>query len=191
MFLNQSVYVIGGGNSLRGFDYSFLKNKTTIAINSAYKFVPNPSIIYFMDQSWALKHEQELLNHPAPKYTSYPTIVPEPSVCGSKPLLHTGNFGYDNDPWCVRGNNSGVQAINFVANHGAKEIILLGFDFGKVDGRSHFHDEYIQDSDHVYQMYKDSFDSMIPFIQIPVCHCTQIAGTRHYTPTQKVNFLPK
>ena len=42
MFTNQSVYVIGGGNSLRGFDYSFLKNKTTIAINSAYKFVPNP-----------------------------------------------------------------------------------------------------------------------------------------------------
>ena len=48
---NKSVYIIGGGNSLRRFNFKTLKNKTTIAINRAFFFVPNPNYFITVDHS--------------------------------------------------------------------------------------------------------------------------------------------
>lgn len=47
-FKDKTVFIIGGGNSLSGFDFSRLENKCVIALNSAYKFVGKDAV-FFLD----------------------------------------------------------------------------------------------------------------------------------------------
>jgi len=45
----QTVYLIGGGPSLKGFDWNRLRNKKSIAINKAIKFWPEADAMYWTD----------------------------------------------------------------------------------------------------------------------------------------------
>ena len=137
---DQTVFIIGGGSSLSNFDFTKLNGKSVIAINSAYRYVDNNAILYWMDQTWARQQKNELINHPSIlRFTSFSTIVPYPQVGKAYPLLKTGEFGYDSDIGQVKGNNSGSQAINFAATFNPKQIVLLGFDGGPINDKTHFH----------------------------------------------------
>ena len=49
----QTVYLIGGGPSLKNFNWSSLKDKKTIAINKAIKTWPNADAAYWTDgRTW-------------------------------------------------------------------------------------------------------------------------------------------
>jgi len=48
----RSVFVVGGGPSLSGFDFQSLHGKNTIAVNSSIFFVPNPDYFITMDFTW-------------------------------------------------------------------------------------------------------------------------------------------
>ena len=40
--MNDSVFIVGGGPSLKNFDFNFLKGKDVIAVNKAVFGVPDP-----------------------------------------------------------------------------------------------------------------------------------------------------
>lgn len=40
------------------------------------------------------------------------------------------------------GSNSGYQVINLAAQFGARRIILLGYDFKRTGGKSHWHGDH-------------------------------------------------
>lgn len=172
-FKNQTVFIIGGGNSLSGFDFKQLEGKCVVALNSAYKFVDD-AVLYWMDSSWVRKQGEALTNHPSPyRFTSFHTIVPNPQLAGAYPLLQTGDFGYDSTLGQVRGNNSGTQALNFVATLQPKRIVLLGYDMGYVEGKSHFHDYQKPAQENVYvKQFIPSINSMASEIPVEVINCS-------------------
>ena len=45
----QRCFIVGGGESLKGFDFSFLHGEKVIAVNRAYEDVPDADIWYAMD----------------------------------------------------------------------------------------------------------------------------------------------
>src|SRR6185369_15005299 len=57
LFLNdlwwdQTVFIVGGGPSLKSFDFDLLRGRHVLAINAAGYDVPWADLLYFQDYHW-------------------------------------------------------------------------------------------------------------------------------------------
>jgi len=58
-------------------------------------------------------------------------------------ILGLDNAGLSRDPGIIhQGQNSGYQAVGLAYLFGAARILLLGFDFGRSFGKSHWHGDH-------------------------------------------------
>ena len=162
---DATVFIVGGGRSLRGFDFGRLKGRKVVGINQACAFVPELTAIYWADEDWAARNDDTLAAHscklrfcakrnPALDYATNNTYR---MLGDAIPLKLTGDSGFDPDLNHVRGNNSGCHVINLCANAGAKRIVLLGFDMQL----GHFHGAYeLSYNTEVYHSFLRSINSM-------------------------------
>lgn len=139
----QDAFLIGGGTSLKGFDFSKLAGKHVIGINEAFKLGPEiVELCYFGDGPWFARKKWELEKFGNPVVTNSPTLK---------------TIRADWFIWCNRVNrglstdintlgwngSSGASAINLALNLGAARVFLLGFDLKTAPDRStHWHDHY-------------------------------------------------
>lgn len=139
-FKNE-CYIIGGGPSLKGFDWSLLEGKFVIAINRAYEVVPNAQILYFTDPPFFNKHRVGMEAHGGSIVRGATSL----GGIGFEKVVEyklTGPGGLEKASGCLKhGSNSAYAAINLAGVHlGFNTIYLLGLDQqynGKV---THFHD---------------------------------------------------
>lgn len=162
ILLGETVYIVGGGPSLNGFDFSTLDDKYTIAVNKSFLSLKNPTAIYWSDYRVFRWYQNEILQH---QNTLKVTNKPQPDHPAIINLLSTGKHGLEKDPHGVRdGGNSGYAAINLAYHLGAKKIILLGFDMKTIEGKSHYHEGYEVGKKPDNKMYErlmlPSFDSI-------------------------------
>jgi hypothetical protein len=136
----ETIYIIGGGPSLKDFDWNKLIGKRTIAINKAIVSYPNADALYWTDSRVYGWHKHEIDKFKGLKYTirhhiTYPADV--------KILKKGDKFGLNEskDSLC-HGNNSGYAAINLAYLLGAKRIVLLGYDMHNDGKNGHYHDGY-------------------------------------------------
>lgn len=170
---NKPCFIIGGGPSLRDFDWNTLRGKRTIGINRVYeKF--DPTIIFSMDTRFLLWIVQGKYGHEAADSFSRSAAY--------KIWLCTYNCKLPEDVFIIRvwknyqagfraftdklsngighGNNSGYAAMNLAACLGADPIYLLGFDmkYKTEDNhmQTHWHDGHPvpHRADTVYKFYK-------------------------------------
>ena len=140
----STVYIIGGGPSLAGMDFTPLFSKRCIGVNQAYKLGPWIDILYFGDCNWYRNALPDIRSFAGLKITS----------CGSCPkngwkhvhrVKRSKMKGIESkDRSAIAWNyNSGASAINIAYWLGAKRVILLGFDM-QCDGNSkkNWHDDY-------------------------------------------------
>lgn len=145
----QRAFIIGGGPSLKGFDFSKLDGELAIGVNRAYEKI-DCTVMYSMDDrffDWARKGAfGEAALERFNSFCGYRVWahfhgdVPEGYYgirlgdAGGLPLSIADDFGH--------GNNSGYSALLLAYCLGANPIYLLGFDM-KHDGRaSHWHGGY-------------------------------------------------
>lgn len=139
----EDAYIIGGGDSLRQFDWDLLRGMNTIGCNGSYKLgVDICNVTLFGDDIWWTKFGKE------------GTLKYAGIVVGCSPRLHdkfsdprlmvmdrkhTPGLGVDTLGWH---GNTGAMAINLALILGASRVFLLGFDMklGK-DGQANWHDE--------------------------------------------------
>lgn len=138
IWAGREAFVIGGGSSLKGFDFSLLENELTVGVNDAYQFGPEIcNICIFGDQLWLMGDKGK---HPFDGHFE-----------GVKGYVEDGGFVVTNDthletsavPWIHwmrrRGRglhrtalgwnqNTGASAINLALILGATTVYLLGFD---------------------------------------------------------------
>ncbi len=155
----QRAFIIGGGPSLKGFDFERLKGKgKIIAINAAFKFCMFADIMFFMDKA---NFYQPLINNrfndngikkswdEFEGYKVFLDLLQKRAIPGCYMLYansalregvtHTMKKGL------IHGNNSGHGALNLAYCLGANPIYLLGYDFyfvGPKKQRGHFHKVY-------------------------------------------------
>lgn len=149
-FNNQEIFIVGGGYSIKKLNINYLHDKLTVAINDAYKILPNASVLFWCDTSWAGREYDGVKYHGCDlRFTSRKTtpekITNIKSTLNSTILLKTGDFGFDPNPNNVMGNNSGAQALNLVVNMKPKKIYLIGYDMrtNPADpAESHFHNDH-------------------------------------------------
>lgn len=140
------VYIVGGGPSLKEFNWNNLKGKHTIAINKAYKVIPWTEVLYWTDARFYRWNQTDIDSLNCLKVT-----------CRNAPqmkndiilLTSSGRTGIDKRPQFIRaGNNSGFAAINVAYHLGVKRIYLLGYDMASTPGNTHWHDGYGIRHDH-------------------------------------------
>lgn len=180
---DDTVFIVGGGQSLRGFDYNILQDRKVIGINQACVYIPNLTAIYWADEDWAAKNDDTLERHscklrfcakrnPALDYATNNTYR---MLGGAIPLKLTGDQGFDPDINNVRGNNSGCHVLNLCVNAGAKRIVLLGFDMQV----GHWHNAYeLSYNTEVYQGFLQSINSMAAELpsDVEVINCSMISA---------------
>lgn len=150
IYKGDTVYLVGGGPSLSTFNWDSLRDKSVIAINKSYQYVPFAKVIFWTDSRFYTWYHNELQKLTVDKYTITNSIHYDDSV---KLLKKGKRHGLERgDSIISHGDNSGYAAINLAYHLGAAKIVLLGYDMGG-NGKSHFHDGYPvkETSDHIYQ----------------------------------------
>ncbi|MGE4043315.1 MAG: hypothetical protein AB7F35_00575 [Acetobacteraceae bacterium] len=140
IFDERPVYILGGGASLRDFDWSRLYRRQCIAVNTAFRMVPWANVLFFSDNRffelhrdpggqhfWRFKGEHILTTAPACRDMTGRIQYIDPATLTAK---------VGRRKFCAEACNSGVQAIILARQLGARQIVLLGFD--NVPG--HWHD---------------------------------------------------
>lgn len=140
IWAGETVYIIGGGPSLTGFNWNKLFGKKTIAVNKSILSYPNADALYWTDSRVYGWYKNEIDKFKGLKYSIRHNITYTNDV---KVLRKSNKFGLEDskDALC-HGNNSGYAAINLAYLLGAKRIILLGYDMRNDGTRGHYHDGY-------------------------------------------------
>lgn len=135
---NQDVFIIGGGESLKRFDWNLLKDKNTIGCNDAFKHGAEIcKICIFGDTKWFKISEQELAYYTGTVFTSAPKLYK--TRLDWLWVLPRLPFGIYKDAlgWNF---NTGASAVNLALLLGAKRVYLLGFDMHlSRDGQNNWH----------------------------------------------------
>jgi hypothetical protein len=152
----QDAYIIGGGRSLRSFDWSLLHGKNTIGCNDAFKLgVDVCKVCIFGDMNfWRTYYEglQKFSGMVVSALQALRKDSPEwlKIVDRKARGLHTDAIGWN--------TNTGAMAVNLALLFGARRVFLLGFDMQMTDGKPNWHDDVItKPNPKVYNKFLSAF----------------------------------
>lgn len=161
----RDVFIIGGGPSLKNFDWSLLHPELTIGCNSAFTLGEQVcKICLFEDLTWFETYKEELVRFKGSVFSSCPHLHNGPHskvswvwvVDRRASGLHSTALGWN--------GNAGSCAINLALILGAKRVYLLGFDMKRVGSCSNWHDRILRPSattPEVYQRFVRSFKAVV------------------------------
>ena len=154
------IYIIGGGPSLKDFNWDQLKDKNVIAINRAFETVPGAGVLYWTDTRFYSWYKEGITNFKGLKITCHPIAERPGDVLVLKP---NESSQLDTRPSFINhGNSSGFGGINLAVKLGAKKIYLLGFDMGTAPNNTHWRSGYsIPHNDTIYDKMIEKM-SIIP-----------------------------
>lgn len=131
-------FLIGGGPSLKGFDFSLLKGKCVLGCNDAFRLGSDiVSYGVFGDASWCFRAKFEMEKSGIQFVTCSRTLVDFkfPFVLKMQHQRHGIHEG-DEAGWNY---STGAFAINVAYSLGSEEIYLLGYDLSNQGKTSHWH----------------------------------------------------
>lgn len=124
----ETVVVIGGGTSLRGFDWSSISNQRVIGVNDAFMLGGWVDWTIFGDDGWYRKYRSDIMYHPGDFLAL--TNAPMEDFPGNVKWMgrEFGKVSDGSNGKLVWFNNTGMSGINLAACFGAARILLLGYD---------------------------------------------------------------
>jgi len=144
LFKGQTVYVLGGGPSLRELqDSDLLKGRATLAVNNALYLGNWVSTLFFGDAKWYWWNKDRVTQYAGPKYSLNivvegrdKSVVDEPDI---QLIRKARTFGCSSDPGGIGWNrSSGAGAIDLARMMGASRVVLLGFDMRRVNDEKNY-----------------------------------------------------
>lgn len=142
---NGDAFIIGGGDSLRGFDFSRLNGEHVVGCNDAYKLGRETcNICIFGDERFLQAHQKRLAEYvKSGGFVVTNDTHLEASRISWLNWMRKRARGLHHDAlgWNL---NTGASAINLALLLGAENVYLLGFDrqLGKNDSPN-YHDEIL------------------------------------------------
>jgi len=211
--MDNSVYIVGGGASLRGFDFkNKLRGKRVIAVNKAIFFVPHADVFITMDYTFLRKIE----NKPAPFYSADKVFVLNMDngyikFENNSPVDTRFNLKYELQDFDVvvkshktagigfrfsdfrNGGNSGFCALQFAVIMRYSPIYLLGIDLKCAGNDTHFHGGYgeskpkFQDKlEEYYKMFFTALSILKTRPWVKVYSCSSISRLNGIIPYKEI-----
>lgn len=181
-WLNKKCFILGGGPSLKSFDFGALDGQLTIGINRAFQYYPNAKINYSMDSDFYDKMKRGDYDKPGelPVYRQWMDfkglrvfVAPmEIKKYGPEVLLVKRMFyrsvSRDLEAGIYGGCNSGLGAIMLATALGANPIYLLGYDMKMEENKTHWHSGYpdksITEFSQKLNDYRKEIEEMSPLL---------------------------
>lgn len=154
---DEDVFIIGGGDSLKTFDWNLLKPHLTIGCNDAFRLGKDVcKICIFGDIDWFEFNKKLLEGFGGVVMTNCAQLrnknIPWLFTIGRRASgLHNDAIGWN--------KNTGAAAVNLALILGAKNVFLLGFDMMlSTRGKANWHDNNINKPDaEVYPKFLSGF----------------------------------
>lgn len=152
----RRCFIIGGGPSLKGFDFSQLKGELTIAVNRAFEKLDACLMVSQDARVWGWIEQGKFGEEAKKKFESYPIkawlnlgIAPFPEEIQLIPHSGFRDLVFSYKDGLPSSTNSGFLALNLAICLGANPIYLLGFDMNPTeDGQTkNFHSGYPDPTD--------------------------------------------
>ena len=158
---DQRCFIIGGGESLKDFDFSKLKNELVIGVNRAYEVI-DCTINYAMDNNLYRWITTGKLGQEAKKkfedFKGIPVWLDSAGYDYPRGIFILNKLGLHKKANSMKdglraGHNAGFGALNLAICLGANPIYLLGFDMqGKNGQQAWWHSGYPDNQvDKVYE----------------------------------------
>lgn len=195
---SQNLYIVGGGPSLRTFNFEKLKGKDTIAVNKSLLNISDAT--YFITMDYSLLYRIDL---PFEKYinTTKIFVANMTKLYYDKGMLTDigNNITYDLSYFDLiiksfseigvgynfvdfrHGDNSGYCALQFGLITGYKNIYLLGIDLCDINGRLYHHDGYKDITikhnlkRHARSWMKNIDDVKLKFPDVNIYSCSKVS----------------
>lgn len=137
---NRSVFLIGGGPSLTGFDFECLRGRgVVVAINDAFRYVPWADACFSIDMLWLRNRATELRTFTGERIAAVPDYFRfQPQLPFLTKYRRVSRVGF-NRTNIYTGDNSGYAALHLALMRNAARVALLGFDMNKP---GHWHKGY-------------------------------------------------
>ncbi|NDJ18750.1 hypothetical protein [Myxacorys almedinensis] len=195
LHVDQDIYVIGTGASLRVFPTDFLENKITIGLNMAWKSLPvrygitihpDLNVPEFMHNekprpeiTWITKYNKtkglvspEQLTYAEEYFYFFESYGGENTQAPGQPS-DTGRVldwvRQPTDDRLYMWSSISQAGVNLAANLGAKNIILVGCDNCALGGNFYAHKQHVQwvgaKPNHRYQQYYDGLAEIRPVLK--------------------------
>jgi hypothetical protein len=154
---NQTAFIVGGGPSLRQFDFNRLTGQKVIGCNEAFRLGPQiVSIVIYGDESFFARRRFDLEKFGGPVVTSAvraERYVKVPWLRVMRRKSHVLGEG-DTLGWNY---STGAAAVSLAVLMGSSKIYLLGFDLGATPDKktTHWH------SHHPKQTEEEAFQRFI------------------------------
>ncbi len=138
-WVGETVVIIGGGPSLRGFDWGRIHHMNVIGCNDAYKLGEWVDVVFFADNPFYRSHQEAL------EKLEQPVVSITTQDCDSPHIMQLQRENLGACLWKDSDRvgfymNAGNSAIGLAAKFGARRIILLGFDHKLgTDGKANWH----------------------------------------------------
>lgn len=144
MLKGKKCFLIGGGSSLKDFDFSVLDDHFTIAINHSVIYYPKANACLFLDGNFLDKQENEarkfLQGYKGLIFCSFRTEYQKENK-DAIPFYVNRDKIEDTFTKGIYGSRlSGMASISLAIIMKAKEIYLLGYDLDVDAPNKHFYD---------------------------------------------------
>lgn len=155
-WLGQNAYLIGGGPSLEGFNFTLLAGRNVIGCNDAFHLGPEIiRICVFGDAGWWHRNKWQLEKYAGRIVTNAPSIMhlKIPNVHKMR-RQRDGIHNHDTLGWNY---STGALAINLAISLGAVHIWLLGYDLCNNKAKSHWHNHGKPTREYSFQRFIRGF----------------------------------
>jgi hypothetical protein len=172
-FREKPVIVVGGGPSLRDFDWKRLDGLNTVGCNFS---CPNPMVSISHDATFVRPAPRGCLEEwmALPGHHIHVNRQLQQPVQAVTFLNHLKEYSNDYRIGIMAGSNCGIAAINLADCLGARSIYLIGFDMKGENGQSaNWHDRYKRKSnERIYDRYIKDFGDIAGKVRALVVNLT-------------------
>jgi len=161
-----------------------------VAVQDAYRLMPWADILYGCDAKWWHEHKgcmdfegEKWASHGAEKNGNADDKIGVAFQYGVNLVNGTSAPGFSTETDLIHyGDNSGFQAVNLAILHGARYIVLVGFDMRHVDGKAHFFGDHPVNlfQRREYESFARQFDKAPAPDGVTIINATPNSGVRCY-----------
>ena len=156
----QDAFIIGGGDSLKSFDWNLLRSENTVGCNDAFQHgVDVCKICVFGDILWFEAFKNQLEQYKGTVFTNAPKLY-KTRLDWLWVMERAASGLHGKDGKALGWNfNTGALAVNLALLLGVKRIYLLGFDMQlSKAGKGNWHPNKINPPDaKIFSKFKRGF----------------------------------